>query len=123
MILYIDTTKNNDNIELKAVSGEEVLVRKKIKAKRAQSEKLLAGIKDMLEKNNLELSKIKGIKINNKGGSFTSLRIGVATANALGFALGVPVESFEGESKSLGKNISIVEPEYSGQPNITKKKE
>ena len=35
--------------------------------------------------------KLKGIEVETGPGSFTGLRVGVSVANALGFALGIPV--------------------------------
>ena len=63
---------------------------------------------------------MKKIKVENYGGSFTSLRIGVITANALAYALKIPVEA---NSKINHKNkkfglYSIVEPVYDREPNI-----
>ncbi|MDP2708742.1 MAG: hypothetical protein Q8O93_01655 [bacterium] len=110
MILYIDTTKN-DLIEIGLKKGGEFVARKKIKAERRQAEKLLPAVEKMLKAAKLKLSGIKKIEVENRGGSFTSLRVGVVTANALGYALGIGVN---------GKRI--VEPEYDREPEITEKK-
>ncbi len=129
MILYIDTTKN-DIVEIALKQGSLILAGKKFKARYRQAEKLLPEIDKMLKIKKLKLSVIKIIQVANQGGSFTSLRIGVVTANALGYALGVPVvaEEVKGVAKGYkkskkvvvdGKNIYMVKPKYEREPNIT----
>lgn len=71
----------------------QLIVRQKIKAPRQQAEKLLPAIDRMLRTKKIKLNAIKKIVVVNRGGSFTSLRIGVLTANALGYALKIPVVS------------------------------
>jgi len=136
MILYIDTTVNDEiNLALlKSVQDDlEVYKTKKIIAPRQQSEKLLVSIEKMLANNNLKLNGLKKIIVNNHGGSFTSLRIGVITANALAYALNIPIETGSLEGKILKKNKSIkklktfsahsiIEPIYDMEPNIGKSK-
>lgn len=151
MILYIDTVLN-DKILLalivKSAQSFKIISSQQIKAPRQQSEKLLPAIDSLLKKNNLKSSKIEQIIVNNHGGSFTSLRIGVITANALAFALKIPVVAgvllkkdsqpkieeelkyrknevvrinyLEG-SKSFDKYF-LVEPFYSSEPKIGQKK-
>lgn len=136
MILYIDTT-DNDIVKLALKNGSEFIAQKKFKARFRQAEKLLPEIDKLLKSKKLDLKQINQIVVANKGGSFTSLRIGVVTANALGFALNIPVKKrVKTESKTelvekrikkyhnknKGKNIDIVVPEYEREPNITVKK-
>ncbi|MFA5024443.1 MAG: hypothetical protein WC523_05840 [Patescibacteria group bacterium] len=123
MTLYINTT-NNDEIIIALKQGAKLIIQKKITAPRAQAEKLLPGIDRLLKSKKVKLSALKKIIVANQGGSFTSLRIGVITANALAYALKIPVEA---EPKTLKKNkkfgaYSIVEPVYSSEPNIGKAK-
>ena len=119
MILYINTTKNSSQvIELKIIDKQKVLFKKEIKAQYKQAEKLLPGIKKLLDNNKIKLSDIKKIQVENKGGSFTALRIGVATANALGYALNISVIDNKGKI-AKNKKISIIKPIYSKEPNIT----
>lgn len=142
MKLFINTIKNNSTkiqIGLRD-SGGKWLAKTDVEAQYAQAEKLLPLIDKLLKgrkplaykaglknKSQAGLAQIKEIAVVNKGGSFTSLRIGVVTANALGFALGIPVsEASEdgrtaGPRKKLGK-FSIVQPKYYKEPNITLKK-
>lgn len=119
MTLYINT-----------VSGEEIIValydkakliaEKKISAPRRQSEKLLPAIDKLLKSQKLKLTDLKKIRVENYGGSFTSLRIGVITANALAYALKIPVEAgskINRKNKKFGA-YSLVEPVYDRAPNI-----
>lgn len=118
MTLYINTTEHHE-IQLSLSDGDNVLISKKIKAHRQQSEKLLPSIEKLLLAKKIKLTQLKKIVVANFGGSFTSLRIGVITANALAYALNIPVEA---ESK-IKKNkkfskYSLVEPIYDREPNI-----
>ncbi|KKR21470.1 MAG: Glycoprotease family protein [Parcubacteria group bacterium GW2011_GWE2_39_37] len=120
MILFIDTIAG-DNIILALKKGKDVLARKEFEARRQQAEKLLPEIDKLLKKQRLTLKDIEKIEINNSGGSFTSLRIGVVTANALAYAIGVPIAGVAGKTKKT-KGIQIVAPEYNQEPVITVKK-
>ena len=122
MTLYIDTTDNEKMIISLKEQGK-VVAREEIMAHRAQAEKLLPGIEKMLKKNKLKLADLKEIRVANIGGTFTALRIGVVTANALAYALGIPVKG-EGETGNVkSKNkLHIVKPVYNREPNITARK-
>ncbi len=108
MTLYINTTEAGI-IKLALKRGREVIAEKKVKSVRREAEKLLPAIETMLKAKKVKLSQIKKIEVANRGGSFTSLRIGVVTANALAYALGA-------------KPFKAVEPLYDREPEITKKK-
>lgn len=134
MILHIDTT-NNDLVAIAVKDKNKLVAVKKFKSHRTQAEKLLPAIKKLLKANKLKLSNLGSIEVENSGGSFTSLRIGVVTANALGYALGIPVigsKKFPPKAdqplagaKSPGgrsKKLTVVEPIYDREPEITAKK-
>lgn len=122
MILYINTTQNN-LIEVSLKDKNKLIADKKFKSHRTQAEKLLPAIEKLLKINKLKLGNIKEIKVANNGGSFTSLRIGVVTANALAYALGIFAAGEDGEKlKSRNKKFSVVEPIYNREPEITAKK-
>ncbi|MCK4553386.1 hypothetical protein KAU19_00280 [Candidatus Parcubacteria bacterium] len=122
--MYINTTQGDDII-IVIKDSDKIVMQKKIKAKYSQAEKLLPMIDKMLAQNNLKIKDIQKIKVANVDGSFTALRIGVVTANALGYALGVPVQNIVENKKFKVKSrkfdFDIVEPVYSKEPNITKK--
>lgn len=119
MTLYINTA-SYDEIIIALKDGSKTVVQKKIKAPRRQAEKLVPAIDALLKARKIKLSALKKVVVASRGGSFTSLRIGVITANALAFALKIPVEA---EEKSMKNNkkfgpCSLVEPLYDREPNI-----
>lgn len=114
MILYINTSKNN-LIEIAVKNNNKAVAAKKIKSHHTQAEKLLPAMEKFFKSNKLKLKDLSKIEVENRGESFTSLRIGVVTANALAYAIGIPVAGNNGVSK-------IVEPAYSREPEITKKR-
>lgn len=118
MILSIDTSLA-DVIIIQLDDGLKQYS-KKIKAARAQSEKLLSSIDNLLIKNNYKFKDIKKIKVQSEGNSFTSLRIGVLTANALAYALNIPVEAINRDVPFKFLGGAAVSPKYEGEPNIGK---
>lgn len=152
MILYINTIKKDSTeieVGLMDVKGNW-LVKKKVKAQYRQAEKLLPLVEKMFDDKKLagkmrkgkklRLKDVKEVNVVNRGGSFTSLRIGVVTANALGYALGIPVKGLssmdemrdkmkpgkimdgKGQTNAKKKKIHIVPALYDREPNITLKK-
>jgi len=130
MNLYINTA-SYDEIIIALQDGTKIIAQKKIIAPRQQAEKLVPTIDRLLKSKKIKLSALKKIIVANQGGSFTSLRIGVITANALGYALKIPVvaekkitlktkgsapESRRAQKKFAG--YSLVEPVYDSEPNI-----
>ncbi len=89
MILRIDTKDRKkavvelkkDNQVLESLSEEN----------KFGSQVLLPLIDKILKKQNLTFRDLKGIETETGPGSFTGLKVGVSVANALGFALGIPV--------------------------------
>ncbi|MBU0722333.1 tRNA (adenosine(37)-N6)-threonylcarbamoyltransferase complex dimerization subunit type 1 TsaB [Patescibacteria group bacterium] len=122
MTLYINTTQNN-LIEISLKDKNKLVAVKKIKSHRTQAEKLLPAIEKLLKANKLKLSNLRNIEVENQAGSFTCLRIGVVTANALAYALGIPVAGTGSqELKAKSQKFSVVEPIYDKEPEITAKK-
>jgi tRNA A37 threonylcarbamoyladenosine modification protein TsaB len=119
MILYLDSIKNEAlEIEVKLVQNDQEVFCQTVKAKGRQAEKLIPAIVAVLQSSKINLKSIKKIIIENSGGSFTALRIGVTTANALAYALGIEVEgTVDGKKNKLG--LTIIEPLYNREPNIT----
>jgi len=117
--LYINTT-SHEEIIIALRSGARVIIEKKIIAPRRQAEKLVPAIDNLLKAQKVKLAELKKIVVANYGGSFTALRIGVITANALAYALRIPVEaetSTKIKNKKFGR-YSLVEPEYDREPII-----
>ena len=98
MKLYIDTS-----------DGQKIIVGiddKKFKtdARQEKAQKLLPFINEILKKEGKKIKEIKEIEVNTGPGSFTGLRVGVSVANALGWALGIPVN---GKDLRKGEVIDI----------------
>ncbi|HCC23714.1 TPA: tRNA (adenosine(37)-N6)-threonylcarbamoyltransferase complex dimerization subunit type 1 TsaB [Candidatus Falkowbacteria bacterium] len=118
---------------------EQIMV---VDEKYQQSELLLDEIRQMLEQQRITVNDLEGIMVVNGPGDFSGLRIGVATANALAYGLGIRVVGVEMKStwrklaaeeklekiwksgmKTYEKNKMAslnkwVEPEYGREPNI-----
>lgn len=98
MKLYIDTS-----------DGQKIMVgidgkRFKTDARQEKAQKLLPFINEVLKKEGKKIKEIKEIEVNTGPGSFTGLRVGVSVANALGWALGIPVN---GKDLRKGEVIDI----------------
>ncbi len=86
--LIIDTTAQSEIIvELK--TDDKNLVEKS--GQRFGSQVLLGLIDQVLRKAQIDKSDLTEVKVMTGPGSFTGIRVGVAVANALGYALKIPV--------------------------------
>jgi len=103
MKLYIDSTINT----LTTITIGKKTYTQKVAVPRDQD--IFKLIVSSLNLQNLNPTDITAIQVNPGPGAFTSTRIGVSIANALAFALGIPVNNQE----------PPVEPIYSSPPNIT----
>lgn len=95
-------------------------------AHRQLAETLHKKIKDVLTDNQRKMSDIEGIVVFKGPGSFTGLRIGVAVANSIAYAEGIPIvadsdEWIERGIKRLinGESDSIINPDYGQTAHIT----
>ena len=134
MILLIDTSQDKAIIAL----GKEKIISKKIwPAQYQQSETLLPAIDQLLKKNKLVLNDLTSLIVNSGPGSYTGLRVGIATANALSFGLKIPIVGIKnrlpklrdlfqiGITKLKDKKFKIenlIKPYYKAKPHITKSK-
>ncbi|HUV42585.1 MAG TPA: tRNA (adenosine(37)-N6)-threonylcarbamoyltransferase complex dimerization subunit type 1 TsaB [Patescibacteria group bacterium] len=98
MKLYIDTARSQ-----KTIVGLDNQ-RWEFETKEFKSQKLLALIDQTLKKNKKSLKDLTKIEVNLGPGSFTGLRVGVAVANTLSWALKIPLND-----KRKGE---LVEPQY-----------
>ena len=130
MILFINTASYDEIIITLFTEDRKKIKTKKFTAPRKQAEKLLPAVDRLLIAAGKSLSDLTKIQVVVRGGSFTSLRIGVVTANALTYALNIPVEAVEANGEILENNhdkkfatSNIVAPQYDREPNIGVKKE
>jgi tRNA A37 threonylcarbamoyladenosine modification protein TsaB len=125
MQLFINTS-TNDEVIIALMEGGSVVLEKRFSARYRQAELLLVEIDSLLAEKKVKLEKIDKIIVENRGESFTALRIGVVTANALGYALSIPVVEKQVIDKKIAQkhaeDYDIVKPEYNREPNITMKK-
>jgi tRNA threonylcarbamoyladenosine biosynthesis protein TsaB len=98
MKLYIDTSDNSKTIagldkdRLEKPTGPD------------KSQQVLSLINQILKRKKKTFRDLTSIEVETGPGSFTGLRVGLAVANALGWALRIPVNN-----KKVGE---LVEPEY-----------
>lgn len=99
MKLYIDTS-NSEEIVV-GLNGE----RFKTDSRREKSQRLLSFIGELLKKEGKKIEDVKEIEVNTGPGSFTGLRVGVSVANAVGWSLGIPVNS---KDVRKGETLEII---------------
>jgi tRNA threonylcarbamoyladenosine biosynthesis protein TsaB len=127
MILALKTESKDAYIAVVDKAGA-VIAEKTWLAHRQLSVDIHEVIESLLKQAGSTKKDIEGVVVFKGPGSFTGLRISVSVANAIGYALKVPVVGVMGEdwlksgidgldSTPIGK---IVLPEYGGEPNITK---
>ena len=91
---------------------------------------LLGKIDELLKSKAVQLTDLTGIVIFSGPGSFTSLRIGHTTANALANSLGIPVVGHQGDdwleqaitALSSAKSGNFAMPFYGSEANVTQRK-
>lgn len=135
MILLLSTA-DSELMFIGLAQKGKLLAGHQLKARAAQSEKLILEIDKLLKSNKINLRSLKAVGVVSGPASFTALRIGVATANVLAWGLNIPViglakndfTDFEDLAKKIhhkakSKKFSkIVLPFYGLQANITKSK-
>lgn len=89
MILYIDS-KDQKVIRV-ALKDSGKVVKSLTEENEYGSQVLLPLIEKLLKSQKIQFKDLTGIEVETGPGSFTGLRVGVSVANALGFALGIPV--------------------------------
>jgi tRNA threonylcarbamoyl adenosine modification protein YeaZ len=136
MILLINTSSNEELTVALATREGIIVSSKKVKRRFQQSEKLLTVIETLAKNSKCRLRQLTGVAVVAGPGGFTSLRTGIATANALAYGLHLPVvglmtnqfnslASFGRAAAVRIKNRQVgllVAPSYGQEPNITKAK-
>lgn len=102
-ILAISTSSNTASVAL--LEDDKCIQELNICNERTHSEKLMPLIDELLKNNDITLSDIGLIACDNGPGSFTGIRIGVATVKALAEAKAIPVVSCS-SLEGLAYNVS-----------------
>ena len=89
-ILHIDTTTKKCSVAL-AQDGELMIQKELLSEEFSHSEQLHPFIEEVLKESSLKSSSLSAIAISKGPGSYTGLRIGVAAAKGLCFALDLPL--------------------------------
>ncbi|MDP2934105.1 MAG: tRNA (adenosine(37)-N6)-threonylcarbamoyltransferase complex dimerization subunit type 1 TsaB [bacterium] len=127
-ILFIDTSQANKAVVVLTAGVRQI--KKDILSSGDLSARLVPGISRLLKQNGVSAKDLKKITVVKGPGGFTSIRVGVAVANALGYALSLPVEGVPksivtGKSSlatSVFRSKKPIRPFYGQEPNITKPK-
>ena len=120
--------RTEGNTSYIAVSdGNKIIVAEEWESGRELARDLLGCIVRLLSSTHLVLADIGAIACYAGPGSFTSLRIGLATANTLAYSYDIPIVSSGGEAWARlclekivrGEDERIVVPYYGSEPHIT----
>ena len=87
--LFIDTSSNKEIKVGLEIRGKVIWLKKAIGKDRAQA--VMPLVDQLLKKHKLTINAVNTIEVVTGPGSFTGLRVGIAVANALAFALDIPV--------------------------------
>ena len=126
MILALKTDSNDSEIYL--LNPDGTIAKQKVwSSGRTLARDLLDEIDSLIDG---KFSDLAGVIIFKGPGSFTGLRIGITTANALAYSENIPIVGTSGDNwlndglKELkaSKDNKIVLPEYGSPVNITKPK-
>lgn len=115
MTLLLHTS--SPTIRIGIADGDTMIARDEFPDDRQLAETLAERIRVFLQATRCQLHALRKIAVHSGPGGFTSLRIGVTTANALAYALGIPVVGITGDVKDLDDLLAtskIVEPAASG---------
>ena len=109
LLLAIDTSASLVSVAL--LMGKRNVRFREQEMERGQGEALIPMIQELFESAHLEIKDLTGVAVAVGPGSFTGVRIGIATARAIAMALNIPVygvTNFEAYSYSLLKPVTVV---------------
>ena len=109
LLLAIDTSASLVSVAL--LMGKRNVRFCEQEMERGQGEALISMIQELFESARLNIKDLTGVAVAVGPGSFTGVRIGIATARAIAMALDIPVygvTNFEAYSYSILKPITVV---------------
>ena len=109
LLLAIDTSSSLVSVAL--LMGKRNVRFREQEMERGQGEALIPMIQELFESAHLTMKDLAGVAVAVGPGSFTGVRIGIATARAIAMALDIPVygvTNFEAYSYSLLKPVTVV---------------
>jgi tRNA threonylcarbamoyl adenosine modification protein YeaZ len=129
-VLVITIRTERPEAEVGLFDGHTQLAYKTWQAHRQLSDTLHTKIKDLLDSQGKDWHDIEGIVCLAGPGSFTGLRIGITTGNALAYGLNVPVVATKDpdwlhsgiDRLAAGENDHVALPEYGAPVHITQQK-
>ena len=89
-ILHIETSTKQCSVAI-GYKGKCISEKKLLSQNYSHEEKLHVFIQEALEEVNLDISELGAVSVSKGPGSFTGLRIGVAAAKGICFALDLPL--------------------------------
>lgn len=107
--LAIDTSSNDLSIAL--LNGNKVVDYLDQTMERGQGEVLLPLIQDLLTRGKIKASDLTAVAVAVGPGSFTGVRVALATARGIGLALDIPVygvTNFEAAAYGLDRAVTVV---------------
>ena len=108
-VLIIDTTCANLTVAI--ADEQKIYAEHQQMMARGQGEQLIGTLQAVLDKAGKKLQDIGAVVANVGPGSFTGVRIGLATSRALGLALNIPVwgvTAFEAHAYGIKEPVSVV---------------
>jgi len=104
-ILALDTASANGSVAL--LDGTHLVAESLLNIRATHSERLLDQVEQVLQASGLKLTELDLLAVVRGPGSFTGLRIGLATAKGLGQAAGLPVVGVS-SLQLLAMNLPLV---------------
>ena len=132
MQLIIDTSEEIVKIGLADSSGRSI-EKDSWSSKYNESEVLLKRIDSLLDLANVKMPEVKKVVVCSGPGSYTALRVGISSANAIAYSLNLPVVGYKKsyknlelsevlQAKTVDKFNKVALPLYKRDPHITTKK-
>jgi len=132
IILLINTSKEKQ-LDVFLLTKSKIIGQASLKGNFKVSDRLLGLVDKILKKKKIKFDQLIGIMVVSGPGPFTSIRIGVAIANTLAFALKIPIVDIVIKNKT--NNLQLIKtgwqklkkakigkycrPFYNQEPNIT----